>query len=459
VRPNQDPTPNTLQEELARLPGLLGTASIAPVAYDTAWVARVGRPEAPGRPAFPEAIAWLLRHQHGDGTWGGRIAHHQDRVVSTLAGMLALAQWREVSDAAEDYTDRLHAAGWGLAGQVAALGRDACGLPGFARRAAALIAEARWRRLVLPVPGLDSLAGRNLPAGMDAGDSGAPAAARRLLQDAGCQTARTHLEEITARSQGAAAPELDATDPFERAWVLDQVALAWPDAGRSGAWNGALGGLRECLAGATDRARASIAFRVLTWAGQAPDPALLRRLEAGPEGSQEAPHGRFASVGGQVHFLAALRAAPPFEGREAAIRKTIGALAATATTDHFWVDGRHASPYYATARAVTALGPGLSLTDEAVAWIQQTQRPDGSWGFFESSTVEETAYGVQALACHERAGGEVNADAIERGASWMLAHRPRQPADHEPLWVGPTLYTPTTVVQASVLSALTLARR
>jgi halimadienyl-diphosphate synthase len=462
----------TLHDELLELARRPGPVTLAPVAHDTAWVARVGEPENPAVQAFPGALQWLLDHQHGDGTWGGRLAHHQDRVVSTLAAMVALAQWREVIGNAEACTERLHAAGWGLAPHLAALGRDLTPLADFEARAAALVRDVRWRRLIVPANGLDALARRSgtraveadplaVSPNLDADGSlsgSAARTARYLLANPTSPPARAHLTALTAPHGGAAPPALPGADLFQRAWVLRQAALTWPDRGSDELWAEARGGLRARLGVASDRGAAAVAASLLFWAGEAPPRAVLRSLADGSEPTADRPFLTFVLVGAQVHTLAALRAAPAFDGREAAIRKIIGFLARTASTDHFWIDGRHASPYYATAHAVLALGPGLSLTDEAVGWMEQTQRPDGSWGFFERSTVEESAYCVQALACHRRAGGQVAADAIERGARFIEDARPPAGQDYEPLWVAETLYAPTHVVHATVLSALILAR-
>jgi halimadienyl-diphosphate synthase len=467
----EETTGATPHEELKELVSRLGEGSVAPVSYHTAWTARVGQADAPNAPAFPRAIEWLLHHQHGDGTWGGLVAHHQDRVLSTLAAMLALAQWREVDGAFDAYTDRLHAAAWGLAPHLAALGRDPCALVDFDRRLAASLAEARWRGLVLPVTGERIRARAASSAGGSEEDgAGSPAVtARYLLRHPGSRPARAHLEAVVARHAGAAAPDLEAEGLLEAAWVLHNVALTWPDhPGRAGTWSPAVAGLRTRFSARrpppggpalpADGASLALAFRVLCWAGEEPEPARLRgpRDDAGV--AAERPYQPLARVGDHIHFLAALRAAQPFGGREAAIRQTIGFLARTATTDHYWVDGRHASPYHATGQAVIALGPGLSLTEEAVAWIERTQRPDGSWGFYDRSTVEESACCVQALACHRRAGGGVEAAVVEAGARWIEQNRPARPRDYEPLWVGEALFAPTWVVHATVLSALTLAR-
>jgi hypothetical protein len=421
------PASVTPQEELLELVSQLGQPSIAPAAYDTARRARACRPEAPDQPAFPEALAWLLRHQHGDGTWGSGIGHHHDRVISTLAAMLALAQWREVAGDPEGFTERLHTAAWGIAPHAAALGRDPCPLIDFAPLTSALVAEVRWRGLVLPIEG-------------------------------GKSADRTALQAI-ARTAAATA-WVEPTESFERAWVLHHVALAFPDfRATGGVWADAVAALEGCLprtvgAQVSDLAAAAVAFRVLTWAGRSPDPKTL--LEAVGDTDRQ-PHWDGCDrpsppVGAQAHLLAALRSAGPFEG---ATRKIVGRLVRT-TGDHFWIDGQHASPYHATAQAVIGLGGELSLAQEAVAWIEQSQRPDGSWGHYHLATAEETAYCLQALAWHRRCGGIVNAAAIDAGARWLRSDRAAA-SSAEPLWVARSLYHPTRVVRSAVLSALVLA--
>jgi hypothetical protein len=413
----------TPQQELLELVSQSGPPSIAPTAYDTSRRARAGRAEAPDQPAYPEALAWLLHHQRGDGTWGSGAGHHHDRVVSTLAAMGALAQWREVTGDPEGFTERLHTAAWGIAPHLAALGRDLCPLDDFAPVSAALAAEVRWRGLVLPFDGLKD--SRDL---------------RSMGQAVG------------------AAGSVQLSTAFERAWMLHHVALAFPDyRATGGAWEQAVTALQVDLPQIVgqqvrDLAAVAVAFRVLNWAGRQPDPRPLLQAVGDTDPRWDGCDRPNPPVGAQAHLLAALRSAGPFEG---ATRKIVGLLARTAG-DHYWIDGQHASPYHATALAVIGLGSELSLAQEAVAWIEETQRFDGSWGHYQTSTAEETALCVQALACHRRTGGNVRAGGIEAGARWLGSEGAALGAN-EPLWVGRSLFHPTRVVRSAVLSALVLA--
>jgi halimadienyl-diphosphate synthase len=123
----------------------------------------------------------------------------------------------------------------------------------------------------------------------------------------------------------------------------------------------------------------------------------------------------------------------------------------------FWFDKWHASPYYTTGHAILALEHAPALVDGAVRWMVETQRPDGSWGHYETGTAEETAYCVQALAQHRRRGGAFDAGVLARGVAFLEASPERIARRYAPLWIGKTLYTPPVVVHAAVLGALALA--
>ena len=75
-----------------KLLSALGEGSMSESAYDTAWVARIQSLEFPGEPRYPAAYDWLLREQRTDGSWGGEIAFPHDRVMSTLAVLVALTE-------------------------------------------------------------------------------------------------------------------------------------------------------------------------------------------------------------------------------------------------------------------------------------------------------------------------------------------------------------------------------
>ena len=91
-----------LTEQAGRLIDGLGEQPVAAMAYATAWAARL---HDDGEPVFPAARQWLRRRQHGDGSWGGQVSNPYDRLVSTLAAVLAL------HDVAQDWAVRAVRAG------------------------------------------------------------------------------------------------------------------------------------------------------------------------------------------------------------------------------------------------------------------------------------------------------------------------------------------------------------
>jgi squalene-hopene/tetraprenyl-beta-curcumene cyclase len=85
-----------------------------------------------------------------------------------------------------------------------------------------------------------------------------------------------------------------------------------------------------------------------------------------------------------------------------------------------------ANPTLGTARVVSMLRDGSVLPAEICAalargetWLLAAQKPDGSWGADAAtpSTIEETAWGVMALA-RARAGTDAQAAAM-KGAKWL----------------------------------------
>ena len=82
---------------------LLGAEALPPSAYDTAWVAMVPAPAgsgSPPAPRYPGCVDWILRNQHGDGSWrpqagdgDGPWSLGKDALSSTMACVLALRTW------------------------------------------------------------------------------------------------------------------------------------------------------------------------------------------------------------------------------------------------------------------------------------------------------------------------------------------------------------------------------
>ncbi|KAM0051074.1 putative ent-copalyl diphosphate synthase [Helianthus debilis subsp. tardiflorus] len=83
--------------------GSLDDGVISPSAYDTAWVALIeGVNEQSGGPQFPSSLEWIENHQLLDGSWGeSMIFSASDRLVNTLACVIALTTWKVHPDKCE----------------------------------------------------------------------------------------------------------------------------------------------------------------------------------------------------------------------------------------------------------------------------------------------------------------------------------------------------------------------
>jgi halimadienyl-diphosphate synthase len=135
----------TLVQLASRLLSSLQDGSMSETAYDTAWIARVPDPNNRTQRAFPSAIDWLLRHQHADGSWGGQLEIVHDRVVSTLAAVLALVESPSARSARAVQAGIAY-----LARSVPRIDDDFVETVGFELIMPPLLAQAR--RLGLPLP-------------------------------------------------------------------------------------------------------------------------------------------------------------------------------------------------------------------------------------------------------------------------------------------------------------------
>lgn len=76
-------------------------------AYDTAWVALVEDMNKAGTPQFPSSLQWIVDNQLHDGSWGdNKIFLAHDRILNTLASVIALKSWNVHPVKMERGTDR-----------------------------------------------------------------------------------------------------------------------------------------------------------------------------------------------------------------------------------------------------------------------------------------------------------------------------------------------------------------
>jgi halimadienyl-diphosphate synthase len=125
----------------------------------------------------------------------------------------------------------------------------------------------------------------------------------------------------------------------------------------------------------------------------------------------------------------------------------------------YWIDKWHTSPYYATAHVLVGMLRHDSfltyICRPTIEWILHTQRVDGSWGFYDEGTVEETAYVLTALLYYHQ-HEQVKKEVLQRAAAFLAANHQGADSDYPELWIGKCLYTPQDIVRSAVLSALIL---
>jgi len=465
------------------------------VAYDTAFVARLRQRGEPESLAYPATVRWLLRAQNPDGSFGTRLPIPKERVLATVSAVLALASLPQGEHQEAAHRARLAA----LTYLWEKTGDWQSGLTpvGFEQILPTLTDEARAQQLPLPFERFAGVAAQreaklgHIPASLiykmptlllhsleylgtrldvaaatsqlaENGSFGnSPSATAYFLERGGAQArAWAYLDSVVSADGGV--PDVAPFEVFERAWVLYNLARAGiivPEADRhvrylaSALTDDGVGCSRSGLR--PDADDTAMTLTVLHRYGHPVQAGPLRSFE-GIDYFHTFPLEREPSPTVNAHVLEALAACQPFPTRASMQQKVVRFLRDQRVDGAYWVDKWHSSPFYATARvvfALTASAPDLCHT--ALAWLANTQRADGSWGWFQEGTGEETAYAVQAwlaLPPPLREGLKVDL----AGAEAFLSESAESP--RVPLWVGKGLYTPVHIVESAVLSARTLLK-
>jgi halimadienyl-diphosphate synthase len=471
-----------------------GPGRMMPTAYDTAWVARLAEL---GEPIGKQALEWVRTHQLEDGSWGTpRPYYHHDRAISTLAAVTALAKQGDHRDRA-----RLERAQGALRKALSGLDDDPAGETiGFEMIVPTLLAEARAlgavdhqgteviehlapkrsaKLAVLPDGMIDRCVTLGFSAEMAGPDGIQLLDVENLQQSNGSVSfspSATAYFSLYVRPQDSDAlaylrrlaadgsvPNVAPFNVFEPAWVLWNLKLAGLDDEMERLSQSHLGFLEEAwepgqgAAWATEYAPkdsdvTSVVYEVLSHFGRDINVEAVLRYETADYFRcyelESTP-----SVSANIHVLSALRQAG-LGLSDPAVQKVLRFLKEMKNGRPFWFDKWQASPYYATAHAIIAC---MTYDDEAarsaVNWILSTQNKDGSWGYYNVSTAEETAYCLQALSQWNRQKGGVADHVFEEGGAWLNEHKD---PPYPPLWIGKCLYSPVLVVQSAVLSALML---
>ncbi|MEM7331038.1 MAG: prenyltransferase/squalene oxidase repeat-containing protein [Chloroflexota bacterium] len=304
-----------------------------------------------------------------------------------------------------------------------------------------------------------------------------PAATAFYYSESRDPQALAYLKACLNKNGGASVPVLHPCENYELLWsayhlnLADIPASELLDETQIDSLNQALDNGGVSLSPSfpiPDADDTAVALLFLHELGQSPDPRILEYY-ATPDGHFASfQYERHSSVGVSLHVLHALLRVPGYPGGKRTIIRILDYLASQQIDGLYWIDKWHISPYYATAHALCILNELDSrmahrmspLVEQSREWIRQTQNEDGSWGFYNKPTLEETAYALLALT----AGATASLSSYDRTSCDKAAHyiqaqlkgaQVGTSADlFPPLWIDKCLYRPALIVQAVITAAL-----
>jgi halimadienyl-diphosphate synthase len=480
----------------------VGSGKMNSLAYDTAWLARMGEID---QELSYRALSWISENQLPDGSWGTKFpVYYHDRVISTLGAMIALTYRGRRGQDRKQIELGLQALERIVAGATQGLLSDPNGATvGFEMIAPTLVAEAenlgiikkqgerilgrlsRQRKAKLALI-KDKKINRQITAAFSAemagldgqsmldsenlqeqngsvGHSPSATAYYALYVKPQDESALKYLHGIATNG---GAPDLYPFDVFETTWVLWNLSLCqgWNSETRQlfqplirflkTNWKPQIGIGLSVGYSVPDGDDTAFVYEVLSKLDKAPDLEALLSFEK-EEHFRTYHYEANSSASVNIHMLSALRMAG-FPYDHPAIQKILVYLHKVKFSDKYWFDKWHLSPYYTTSHAVIACaGFADFLVKNSVEWILSTQNADGSWGQ-QTASAEETAYALQALCIWRQKGSKVKVPmaAIHNGAKWLQKH---SQTPNFPLWIGKGLYCPEIVVNSAILSALQLS--
>lgn len=467
-------------------------------AYDVAWMARLPADSGNGV-RWPELIEWLINRQWPDGSWGGAIPYYHDRTLCTLSAIIALKE-RGAGPTVEGAIKRGVQYLWH---NLHLLHCDPIELVGFELILPTLLVRARALDLDVPTHsyGYGPLRARKLsllpaeslyspstsvafsaefldttadPARLCQlqGEHGAIAnspatTAYFVLQGNGNQTALDYLERVRTRP-----PAFHPWRTFEIAWTLEHLAFGglslnaliepsiWTEL-QAALDFGETGVGIDPTFGINDGDTTSVTLHVLARGGQPVDPMILRHFENPQSGLFHTfPFERNPSVATNAHALEVMSLMPDYPNRPLMRGRIATMVLMAQQRGSYWIDKWHASPYYATAHVLMSLinaqEPWLSECHNPIEWLLHTQRLDGSWGFFDWGTLEETAYALLALLHYHRQVEAVNTAVLKRGATYLYNRMMQANSTYPELWIAKSLYAPKNIIKAAILAAAML---
>lgn len=491
-----------INNEIQKLLQEVGPGKMSNTAYDTAWVARLGEIDWD---LGSKALNWLCENQLLDGSWGtSQPFYYHDRVISTLAAMIALTyRGRRAQDKIQIEKGLLALERISL-GATQGLTTDPNGATvGFEMIVPTLVAEAE-RLGIIKQQGdqilgrfrkmrdlkMSKLAGQKINRHITPAFSAEMAGSDHLslldindLQEengsvANSPAATAHFANFVSKSNNKAmaylrkvvqndggTPFASPFDIFERAWVLWNLSLAnLLDQELSqlykphldhliSNWDNQFGTSFSETYTPKDGDDTSLTFSVLSRYNFPVSIETVLNYEE-KDAFRCYPLESNSSISVNIHALEALKHAG-FDNQHRSVQKILGYLKGTRINNSFWLDKWHTSPFYPTAHFIIAAYKfDTSMSSQAIDWILQNQKPDGSWGYSNNHpTAEETAYCIQALKVWNAKVAKISKERIALAESWLKNNfSPPYPS----LWIGKVLYCPENVVKSAILSAIGL---
>jgi halimadienyl-diphosphate synthase len=298
------------------------------------------------------------------------------------------------------------------------------------------------------------------------GNSPATTAYYLLLSDPKNAASVAYLEEVRKRERIVTVYPFRV---FELSWVLNNLLFSglpiteFATKSEFDYLAQALSGEGAALDptfGVTDGDITSVCCHVLLNAGYDIDPSILSHFE-NPDTRifRTYSYERNVSNSTNIHALDALRLMDSYPDVSSVREQVSLKLLDNRKYNIFWIDKWHASPYYATAHALVGLLKEkvffVHACRHTVAWLLHTQRSDGSWGFFQKGTLEETAYVLTALLYYSQYE-PIEAGVLHRAASYLLQGYVGENTSFPELWLAKSIYAPHDIVRSAILAALIL---
>jgi hypothetical protein len=468
-----------LPEYIETLLKNLGQGLTLSVPYDTAWLAQLD-PEY----GFGEAYQWLNTHQNDDGSWGSGISHYHDRIICTLAALIALK--KGPSNSATD--SRIQRALNYIKTNIYSSRVGFHETINFTGLATYLLSHARELGLDTPLPDIyqpspklarlrhrpDLWGNHSIAYSLECfqpkyeqvqslfasngsiASSPAATIAVMLNSNSAVPEALAYLRQYVSDDGGM--PTVAPINLFEITWSLhhlissDAISPEHPEVHRLldfdwQHWNHSRGqswGNAFKLENLDDSASG---FLFLRW-GHYPVSVSTFAWYEQEDRFFCYPDETDPSLHAHLKLLQALKT----EYRQHPWIDKINNFITTYHTTAAPRDKWHISPYYIYATAIPALHTiNDSLMHTYAQYALNHQNADGGWGFYGVSTSEETAYALKALIYYHTHVAPVETSILHRAAQYLAGH---YNTSYIACWIGKCLYTPYNVIHAAVLGAM-----